>query len=540
MAPLKKRKGPANLVWLIVLLALAGGGAYYYRLRSTAAAKPKYETAAVTVGDVRSRITATGNVQAVTQITVGSQVSGIIQNLYVDFNSRVKKGQPLAQLDPSTIRAQVEQQTASVNNALGSLSNAQANVGNQAANVRSAQAAVVSAQAKVAAARGQVANARAAVTTAEANLTKGQADLRLAQRNESRQAELRQKDLIATSELDTARTSTATAEASVEALRSQVEAAKAGYQSALANLQSAQAEVEAARMRVDAATEQLNSARAQVQSATAQVQQAQANLRQAQVNLGYTTIRSPIDGIVLDVKVTVGQTVAAQFQAPDLFTLAENLKQIEVQVNVDEADIGQVHKGVPATFTVDAFPERRFRGSVTEVRQAPVTVQNVVTYVVIVTCRNEDELLKPGMTATVNIEVESREDVLLVPNAALRFRPPQASNGNGSRRWRRPGNGSPTPGESATPFGGQKPGSGRARVRHVTVYTLDPKTPEKLVEHRIVPGITDGTNTEVVDGDLEEDDVVVTGSNDASSSSSTGTSSGGSRSNGRRGPMRMF
>lgn len=525
-----KRFSWGKLLWPLVGLGLLAGGVYYYRLRNSGSSDAGYETAAVTRGDVRSRITATGNLQAVTQITVGSQVSGIIQNLYVDFNARVRKGQPLAQLDPSPIQAQVEQATASVNNALSALSNQQANVGNQAANVRSAEAAIVSAQAKVEGARGSLANAKAAVTTAEANLRKGQADLQLALRNEDRQRELRQRDLIAASELDTARTGTLTSQATVDSLRSQVEAAQAGYQSALANLKAAQAEVEAARMRADAARQQLSSAYAQVRGAEAQVSQTQANLRQAQVNLGYTTIRSPIDGIVLNRKVTLGQTVAAQFQAPDLFTLAQNLEQIQVETNVDEADIGQVRKGSRATFTVDAFPERRFRGKVTEVRQAPVTVQNVVTYVVIVSTRNEDEKLKPGMTATVNIDVDSREGVLLIPNAALRFKAPGKAEEK-KNRTRTPAP-EASPEAEASPALGQKPGTKfERRPRKVTVYTVEKADSSKLIEHQVVPGISDGSVTEVVESDLKEGQLVVVGSNSTSSNSS---------SSGSRRPMRMF
>ena len=502
-----------RFLWFILFVALASGGYWYWNNQSSSTLS-KTETSPVTKGNVRSRVTATGNLQAVTQITVGSQVSGIIQTLYVDFNTRVRKGQPLAQLDPSNFRAQVEQTTASVNNAEANLANAQANVGNQAANAKSAEAAVTSAQAKVEAAYGSLANAQAAVTTAEANLRKGQADYLLAQRNEQRQMALSQRDLIASSDLDTAKTTTLTSKASVDSLRSQIVAARAGLRSAEANIKSAQAEVEAAKMRAQAAIQQMESSRAQVQGAQAQVSQARANQSQARTNLGYATIRSPIDGIVLDRKVTLGQTVAAQFQAPDLFTLAENLDQIQVQANIDEADIGQVKAGARATFSVDAYPEERFRGKVKEVRQAPVTVQNVVTYVVIVDTRNDDGKLKPGMTATVNIQVDSREDVLLVSNSALRFKPANAT---------------PAPRPQRTP-GAHKNGEPKEK-RKSTVWTVDPKDPGQFVEHKIVTGITDGTNTEIVEGDLKEGDKVVT----SASGSSTSSSKGGSR----RG-MRMF
>jgi HlyD family secretion protein len=504
------KRSLVRLFWFILMVGVLGGGGYYYwQQRQTAAAQSKVETAEVTRGNLRSRITATGNLQAVTQITVGSQVSGIIQTLYVDFNDHVKKRQPLAQLDPSTFRAQLEQSTASVNNALSSLHNAEANVGNQAANVKSAEAAVLSSQAKVDAALGQKANAEAGLTTAEANLRKGQADFTLAKRNETRQSTLRERDLIATSDLDTAKTTTLTSQANVDSLRSQIEASKAGVRSAEANIRAAQADVEAAIMRKQAAIEQYNSARAQVEGAQAQVSQARANQSQSQTNLNYTTIRSPIDGIVLDRKVTLGQTVAAQFQAPDLFTLAENLDQIQVQTNVDEADIGQVKAGSRATFTVDAFPEQRFRGKVKEVRQAPITVQNVVTYVVIIDTRNPDGKLKPGMTATVNIEVENREDVILIPNSALRFKPPDYK----------------PPTRRERPEGGERRKRGNFQ-RKSSVYT---QANGKFIEHKFTPGITDGTNTEMTEGDLKEGDKVVTSAGATSSPPS----------NQRRGP-RMF
>lgn len=515
----------ANLIrlfWLLLIVGVVGGGATYYWNQKRSAAKDMVETALVTRGNLRSRITATGNLQAVTQITVGSQVSGIIQTLYVDFNSRVRKNQPLAQLDPSTFRAQLEQSTASVNNALSSLHNAQANVGNQAANVKSAQAAILSAQAKVDSAQGSLANAQAGLTTAQANVRKGQADYTLAQRNEKRQATLRERDLIATSDLDTARTTTVTSQANVDSLLSQVEAAKAGVRSAQANIRAAQADVEAAVMRKQAAEQQLSSAAAQVEGAQAQVSQARASQSQAQTNLNFTTIRSPIDGIVLDRKVTLGQTVAAQFQAPDLFTLAENLDLIQVQTNVDEADIGQVKPGARASFSVDAFPEQRFRGKIKEVRQAPVTVQNVVTYVVIVDTRNDDGKLRPGMTATVNIEVENREDILLIPNSALRFRPPDYK----------------PPARRPRDSGGAPPAAAGERrkrdnvQRKSSVYTQDASG--KFIEHKFTPGITDGTNTEMSEGDLKAGDKVV-----ISAGTATTPSSSGSQPRGRGGP-RMF
>jgi HlyD family secretion protein len=231
-----------------------------------------------------------------------------------------------------------------------------------------------------------------------------------------------------------------------------------------------------------------------VRSAEARVRLAQANVEQAQVNLGGTTLRSPIDGIVLDRKVTIGQTVAAQFQAPDLFTLAQNLDQMQVEAAVDEADIGQVRTGASATFTVDAFPEETFEGTVTEVRKAPLVTQNVVTYIVIIRTQNKGLRLMPGMTATVGIQVETREDVLLVANEALRFQPPAAvlKTLQGS---------SPSP-DGSPRGGGRRRGGGGPRL-----FTLENG---QLVPHKIKTGITDGTNTELVEAEgLKEGDEVV-------------------------------
>jgi len=263
-----------------------------------------------------------------------------------------------------------------------------------------------------------------------------------------------------------------------------------------------------------------------VSGARADVSQAQANLEAARVNLGKTSIRSPIDGTVLDVLVSEGQTVAAQFQAPNLFILARNLEEMQVLTTVDEADIGRIQPGSQTTFTVDAWPETTFSGKVAEVRQSAVTTNNVVTYPVIVHASNPGLRLKPGMTATVSIAIERREDILMVPNAALRFRP--ADNASVAEKPS-PSAQSPSPGPGASPS--------RRGPRKVTLYTLDPADPARLLPHRVVPGVTDGMNTELVESDLQAGQQVITGTAQPSASTASSASASPPRRRSPRGPF---
>ncbi|MBF0521227.1 MAG: efflux RND transporter periplasmic adaptor subunit, partial [Nitrospirae bacterium] len=266
-----------------------------------------------------------GVVNPVTTISVGTQVSGTIKAIFVDYNSPVKKGQLIARIDPDTFQAQVNQ--------------AQANL-----------------------------------KLAHANLKKSKASLNDAQKGMKRNKELFDKKFISQSDMDTSETNYLTASATVDA-------------------------------------------------SVAQVEQAQAALVQSESNLKYTYIYSPVDGIVISKSVDVGQTVAASFQTPTLFSIAGDLTKMQIDTNVVEADIGKAAKGQPVEFTVDAYPEITFKGVVTQVRNAAVTVSNVVTYDVVVKVDNSDLKLKPGMTANATIIVSKKSDILKVPNSALRFQP---------------------------------------------------------------------------------------------------------------------
>ena len=487
-------------ILIILFIALVSGGAYWWTQRQAGPEKPTYTTKPVARGDVRSKVTATGTLQAVTEVLVGSQVSGNIEQLYVGYNSEVKKGQALAQLDPSTYQTQVTQARASVNNAVANLENARGDLGNASANVKSAEAAILGAQAKVQQAQAGVLTAQAAIDSAAAGVEKARANRDNAKITYERNRDLRERDLIAQSELDSAEATYRGAEADVSSAESSYASARASLTAAQTVVSSARADVQAAEIKRGAALELLSGARSKIVGFEAQVTQAQANLTSAEINLQRTTITSPIDGIVLDVAVTAGQTVAAQLQAPDLFTLAKNLDQMQVETSVDEADVGRVNVGSRAAFTVDAFPDERFQGKVVEVRQAPVVTSNVVTYTVIVSTGNPNLMLKPGMTATVEIYDQEREDVLLVPNEALRFK-----------------------------------GPGEKSVDETMVYTLEAGS---LSPHQVKTGASAGTVSELVKSDLKEGTALVVSSDETVSTERKTPSTSRGRGGGPRGMFR--
>ena len=307
-----------------LVLAAVAGGFYFYRVR-TAVPEPVVTTQPFSRGDIVESVSATGTLEAVETVEVGTQVSGVVRELYADFNSIVRKGQVIARLDPQLIQTQIEQQSANV-------------------------------------------------LRAEADLERLKVALTDSQQKLARAQQLSAKDLIPRTDLETAQIDVQTAEA-------------------------------------------------QLKSAQAAVTQARAQLNNPRVNLGYTTITAPIDGIVISRNVDAGQTVAASMNAPTLFVLAADLTKMEVLATVDESDVGRMRPGQQVTFHVDAYPNDRFNGTVSQVRLQPTTVQNVVTYATVITVPNPELKLKPGMTANVTIEATRRNDVLRVANAATRFRP---------------------------------------------------------------------------------------------------------------------
>ena len=365
----------------VLLAAAAGGGLWWGFAPKTLSVAERYTTATVKRGPITQTVSANGTLNPVVLVSVGSQVSGIVQNIYADFNDKVKAGQILLRLNPALNRAQLEQ--------------------------------------------------------SQANLASARSSLKLAKANEQRNRDLYAKQYVTRQDLDT----------SIQAM----------------------------------------------QAAQAQVALAKAQVARDQTNLNYTVIRSPVSGVVVSRDVDVGQTVAASFQTPTLFKIAQDLSKMQIDSSYAEADVGNIRIGQPAEFRVDAYPNRVFHGVVHQVRLNPTTQQNVVTYDVVVSVDNPDKVLLPGMTAYVNITVAKRKDVLLVPNAALRFHPSDATRKSGVVHSDK----------EATDSGGGISG---------VVYVL--KGDQLLAEH-ISIGISDNRMSEVVGGNLKAGDKVVTGDSQA-------------------------
>lgn len=379
---------------IVIGIAIAAiiGGVAFFALRSKGNV-PQFRTEKITKGDITTVVTATGTMNAVTTVLVGTQVSGTIKTLHADFNSHVKKGQMIAQIDPALFQAQVEQ-------------------------------------------------ARANLVTAKANLAKSEVAVVDTQRTRERNRELFSKNLIARSDLDTAQTN---------------------YDSAVA----------------------------QVNANKAQVEQAAAALSTAVTNLAYTRILSPVDGIVVSRNVDVGQTVAASFQTPTLFNIAQDLTKMQIDTNIAEADVGRIKIGQEVDFTVDAYADTTFKGRVGQIRIAPITIQNVVTYDVVIVVDNQQLKLMPGMTANVSVIIEEKKDVLKVPNAALRFKPSDRTKGG--------------PADLAK-------GGSAAKVKGGTgekgpgVWIVENEKPKRI---RVSIGISDGSFTELISDGLKEGQEVI-------------------------------
>jgi HlyD family secretion protein len=386
-------------VWSVSVLVvgLAVGG---YLVRSSERAAPvRWRTVPVERGSVVRVVTATGMVNPVVAVPVGSQVSGMIQSLHADFNSAVKAGDVVARIDPAPFQKRRDQATANL-------------------------------------------------AIAKANVLKTRADLVQRKRELDRAGVLLRQQFVSQNEVDVAETA---------------------HQGAMSQLEMAEA----------------------------QVKQAEAALSTAELDLKYTVIRSPVDGIVIARNVEVGQTVAASFATPNLFLIALDLTRMQVDTNVSEADIGGITEGKEAIFTVDAYPGERFHGQVHQVRNAPISVQNVVTYNVVAGVDNKDLRLKPGMTANVSIIVAHKDQVLMVSNAALRFTPPQAHYA-----------GKPALGSGAGPVQADS-GHGAPSSSATSVWKVG--TSGQLVPVPIQTGISDGSTTEVQSGELKEGEPVVVG-----------------------------
>ena len=395
----------------------------------------KYEKKAIDKGNIEALVITTGSLNPVTTVDVGSQVSGRIDKLYVDYNSQVKEGQVIAELDQSQFITRVKQNEANYK-------------------------------------------------SAEASLEKAKITLENTKKKYDRALNLFEKDLISFEEKETIET-------------------------------------------------QYYSARADIQSSEARLEQAESQLDSSKVDLTYTIIRSPIEGIVINRRVNIGQTVAASFQAPVLFQIANDLSKMQVECSVDEADIGKVKEGQKVRFTVDAFPDENFTGKVSQVRYSPEIVQNVVTYTTIVEVNNPEMKLRPGMTATASVVTGEAKNVLRVPNSALRFNPSLSpeemqelmASMRQEMRERRGGSSRPEgtrPGGDAQRQATQRPGSGQhasgmrgfglqgAQMRNFARVWMEDEN-GKLKMAFVRTGVTDNSYTEVVSGNLKEGQLVITG-----------------------------
>ncbi|HVV73177.1 MAG TPA: efflux RND transporter periplasmic adaptor subunit [Verrucomicrobiae bacterium] len=421
-------------LFLVLLLGAAAAGAWWY-FKGRGESPPEYQTTAVTRGNLTQVVTATGQLGPVLNVQVGSQISGIVKHLFIDYNSTVKSNQVIAEIDPSTYQINVMR--------------------------------------------------------AQAQLANSKANLSLAQVQARRSDELFQSKLISASDHDTAQ--------------------------------------------------------AQLEQAQAQVQSDEANLKNAQVQLSYCTIYAPVDGVVISRNVDVGQTVAASFNTPTIAVIANDLTKMQIDALVSEADIGGVAVGQNVNFGVDAYPYRTFHGQVSQIRYGAITNQNVINYDCVIGVQNNDLKLLPGMTANVSIITAERNEVLKIPNAALRFRPPEqvggsrtnmsfqatgqpgagagqfagqgggrrgdagersgggGRSGNGSRAERGSGGGAGGVGSK-----GARPERQVTRTVYVLARGLDAKHEATLKPVQIKVGISDGVSTEVLSG-LEEGEQVVTG-----------------------------
>ncbi|MCA9792439.1 MAG: HlyD family secretion protein [Candidatus Eremiobacteraeota bacterium] len=481
---------------ILVVLVLAGLFAYW-KWSHPADEKVEFETEKTRRGDVTAVVSATGTLESDTTVTVGSQVSGPVQAVPVDFNTRVRQGDVLARIDPSEFEARLGQARAGLDSAQAGLQNARGSLANADAAIAQARAQIAQSEANIAEAKSNVDSAEAAVRNAGAGVRRARAEMENALLGFQRFEKLYKRELVAASELDQARTTYRVQSAAYETALAAKDQAVANHRQSLARLEASRSEEVASQTRLEAAQAQRQSATAQVASAQAQVSQAQASLEQAAVDVERTTIRTPIDGVVIERKVDVGQTVAAAFQAPELFVIAGDLTNMQVRADVSEADIGRVDEGQKVNFTVDAYPDREFSGKVIQVRAAPATknesssgtASNVVVYGVLVSAPNQDLLLKPGMTATVAIQAETEKDALLVPNEALRFIPPN-----------------PPEREEKSDKKDRK--KSKVKGRHGTVWVEGAEGPER---RDLVLGITDEEMTVVKDGELKAGTEVLVG-----------------------------
>ena len=505
--------------FVLLLLLLIAGGAYYFFFINSGGLKGSqavsYTTQAVDRADLNVSIMATGNLEPLNDVDIGTELSGTVAAVMVEANDQVKKGQILAKLNTDQLEDTITKAKAALASAESGVAQAKAKILQADADIKQSRASIQKSQSSIL--QSQASQDQAIAQVMQARSTENEA-----RANYNRLNQLYQKSggkIPSRSDLEASK-------ATFDRAQAAHASAKASAQSAVASISSAKADLASTRAGDSSVSAAKLSAQAALKSAESDVIQAQATLRSAQTNLSKAIITSPIDGVVLARSIETGQTVASSLSAPTLFTIAEDLLKMELQVSVDEADVGQVKAGLPATFTVDAWPGRKYKGNTTRVSLSADTSESVISYLTLLSVDNKDLSLRLGMTATANIETQSRSNALRVPNTALRFTP--ASNEpSKSSKAERPARASNSGGDFLSKLvpnqrrdrGGQRNKNNTSKetvapTKQQTVWVLEDG---KLQAIEVETGITDGKYTEIVSGGLREGMEVITQSTDGAS-----------------------
>lgn len=512
-------------VAIVILLLLS------LLVRKVLQPKPiQFNSAPIRRGHLVTTVSATGKLQALTTVQVGAQVSGRIQKLFVDFNSKVKKGQRLAIIDPMILKSKLDEAQASYDSTKASLLNQQATLAASESRLKSSETSMNTYIADCSLAENNLSDAKIALSSAEAQFTKSSVKLQNAILEERRKKNLLQQDFISKSDYEAAYLNFKNAEADNEIAKNNLSQAKTAVATSELRLKSAKYKKESAQLDLDALRDTTEAGRQSVNQVLARLRQSTSQLEQAKVNLDYTVITSPVDGIVTQRAVDEGQTVASSFSTPTLFEIARDLSKMEVIASVDEADISKIKEGQQASFTVDAYPDFNFKGKVIQVRTAPTDTNGSITYQVVISANNDSLKLLPGMTANITILTAKISHCLKVPNIALRFHPELVKNfpyphgyenldGTNSKSKNRSGfmgfgfMGGPPPHPKTEPVKvGREDGAfgddaKKSSEKKYTVWVLEDSGAVRPV--KITTGMVGSSFSEVKKGDLKEEDRVI-------------------------------
>lgn len=508
-------------VLVVIVLAVIGVVA----LRARLAGSPALVTQPIVRGTLLQTVSSSGTINPQDTVNIGTQVSGTLGEVNVDFNSRVHVGQVLARLDPSSFQAALDQARAQLAQAQAQAAAGGATARGSSANVNVSAANVLAARANSSALAATANSASAAVQSADAQVRRAQSADALAQQTVSRDMQLISSGYISQTQLETDRSNAAAAQAALESARVSAEQARLAAVAAARQVQASEQQIASQSASAMVSATQAESSAATAQASQASVAIARAQVQNAELNLQRTVITSPVDGVVIARNVSVGQTVAASFQTPTLFMIAKNLNKMEADLAVGEPDIGSIRPGQSIGFTVLAYPNRTYHGVVSQVRKNPTTVQNVVTYTVVTLVDNPDGTLLPGMTANASVHVAKAQNALIVPLAALQWHPSGSHSGNHAGGTHRQSSGASAAG---SPWGRTLGGTNEliATGNRGSVYLY---RDGNLTRVRVHIDLTQGAQAAISLADdtttLNAGDPVVVG--DASASSDTGGSARG-------------